>query len=126
MGLAGLGLIGSALVWSLAFPIAKKLWTSSFVLLTVGLDCLILAALTAVLDRRPPGAVTRFFEVFGRNPLVIYLFSEVFVVTLRQFQVAPGVDPYRWLGVNVFQAIAPGAPDTPAVRAAARVPDGGR
>ena len=47
--------------------------------------------------------------MFGRNPLVIYLFSELFVVTLRQFEVTPDVDVYDWIGLNLFQALAPGA-----------------
>jgi len=109
MALAGVVLVLLALVWGLAFPIAKKLWTSSFVLLTVGIDLLVLATLTALLERRPPNPATRFFQVFGLNPLVIYLFSELFVITLRQFEAAPGVDPYEWVGKAVFQAAMPGA-----------------
>jgi predicted acyltransferase len=109
LALAGVVSVVAALVWSLAFPIAKKLWTSSFVLLTVGIDLLALSALTALLEGRASNPATRFFQVFGLNPLVIYLFSELFVVTLRQFEVAPGVDVYEWVGVNLFQALVPGA-----------------
>jgi predicted acyltransferase len=108
LALAGLILALAALAWSPWFPIAKKLWTGSFVLLTVGIDLALLATLAAILEGRPPGPVTRVFQVFGRNPLVIYLFSELFVTTLRQFEVAPGVDPYDWVGLQ-FQALAPGA-----------------
>jgi predicted acyltransferase len=108
MALAGLALTAVALAWSPLFPIAKKLWTGSFVLLTVGTDLMVLAALAALIEGRSPNPATRFFEVFGRNPLVIYLFSELFVTTLRQFEVAPGVDPYDWVGVNLFQAAVPG------------------
>ena len=46
--LAGFGLLFCAYLWSLVFPVNKKLWTSSFVILTVGLDCVIIAALTYV------------------------------------------------------------------------------
>ncbi len=108
MGLAGIALALAALAWSPAFPIAKKLWTGSFVLLTVGLDLLVLATLAAALQDRGPNPVTRFFQVFGRNPLVIYLFSELFVVTLGEVQVAPDVGLYDWIGLNLFQALAPG------------------
>jgi predicted acyltransferase len=108
MALAGLILTCAAGALNPAFPIAKKLWTSSFVLLTVGLDLILLAALAALLEGHPPNPVTRVFQVFGRNPLVIYLFSELFVTTLRQFEVAPGVDPYDWVGLQ-FQVLAPGA-----------------
>jgi predicted acyltransferase len=108
MALAGAALMVIAFAWSPIFPIAKKLWTGSFVLLTVGSDLVVLAALIAVLGDRAANPAVRFFQVFGRNPLVIYLFSELFVVTLRQFEVAPGGDPYEWAG-GLFQAIAPGA-----------------
>ena len=108
MALAGLVLTIAALAWAPAFPIAKKLWTSSFVLLTVGLDLIVLAALAAGLKDRPPNPAVRFLQVFGRNPLVIYLFSELFVNTLGQVEIAPGVGVYDWIGENIFQAAIPG------------------
>jgi predicted acyltransferase len=98
-----------ALGWSLVFPIGKKLWTSSFVLLTVGLDLMVLAALIALLEGRKSNAAVAFFQVFGLNPLALYLFSELFVVTLQRIEIRPGVDLYTWIGEAVFQAIAPGA-----------------
>jgi predicted acyltransferase len=109
MALAGAVIGLAAVVWNPFFPIGKKLWTSSFVLLTVGTDLVILAALAALLEGRPPNPATRFFQVFGRNPLVIYLFSELFVTTLQQIQVAPGVGLYDWVGETLFQAAVPGA-----------------
>jgi predicted acyltransferase len=108
LALAGLMLAAAGLAWSPFFPIAKKLWTSTFVLLTVGIDVVLLAALAAMLEGRPPNPAVRFFQVFGRNPLVIYLFSELFVVSLGLVQIAPGVGIYDWIGLNVFQALAPG------------------
>ncbi|MGR4863341.1 acyltransferase family protein [Caulobacter sp. LARHSG274] len=109
LALAGLVLVAGGLAWGLVFPIAKKLWTSSFVVLTVGIDLLALAGLALALEGREPNPAARFFQVFGLNPLIIYLFSELFVITLRQFEVAPGVDLYGWVGVNLFQALVPGA-----------------
>ncbi|PIB91804.1 acyltransferase family protein [Caulobacter sp. FWC2] len=109
MVLIGATLVLAGLAWGLAFPIAKKLWTGSFVLLTVGIDFLLLAGLTLALEGKGTNAFTRFFEVFGLNPLVIYLFSELFVVVLGMIEVAPGVGIYNWIGVHVFQAMAPGA-----------------
>jgi predicted acyltransferase len=108
MALAGAVLALMGLAWSPLFPIAKKLWTGSFVLLTVGSDLVVLAALAALLEGRAPNPVTRFFEVFGRNPLAIYLFSELFVVTLGLIQVSPGVGLYDWIGMDPFQALVPG------------------
>jgi predicted acyltransferase len=105
---AGVGLSAAGLVWSLAFPIAKKLWTSSYVLLTCGLDLMLLATLIWLLEiRRVPFGV-RFFQVFGKNPLVIYLFSELFVTTLGLIKTSQGVGVYDWIGLNLFQVMAPG------------------
>ena len=108
MAFAGLVLGLAAVAWNPFFPISKKLWTGSFVLLTVGSDLVILAALTALLEGRAANPLSRFFEVFGRNPLVIYLFSELFVTSLQQVQVAPGVGLYDWVGQSLFQAAVPG------------------
>ncbi len=80
--LAGAILIFAALVWDMFFPINKKLWTSSFVLLTVGLGTVVLAALMYVVDIKKSRSWIYFFEVFGRNPLFIYLLSEVGLILL--------------------------------------------
>jgi predicted acyltransferase len=106
--LAGVLLVALALAWDRFFPINKKLWTSSFVFLTVGIDCIILAALIYVTDflqKRNPIAVgwTYFFEVFGKNPLFIYLLSEVIAILLWFFGVGDNYQPlYRWIFVNIF------------------------
>jgi predicted acyltransferase len=108
MALAGVALAVAAYAWTPLFPMSKKLWTGSFVLLTVGMDLVILAALAAAVEGRPPNPAARFFQVFGLNPLVIYLFSELFVTTLQQIVVAPGVGVYDWIGVELFQRVPPG------------------
>jgi predicted acyltransferase len=108
MLLAGVVTAFAGLAWSQWFPIAKKLWTGSFVLLTVGIDLVVLAALAAGLEGRAPNPATRFFQVFGRNPLVVYLVSELLVTTLQLVEVAPGVGLYDAIG-QAFQAAAPGA-----------------
>ena len=81
-GLAKLLLVGFALIvigyfWDLSFPINKKLWTSSFVVYTVGIDCVIISAIIYVVDFLGRTNWTKFFTVFGKNPLFIYFLSEV-------------------------------------------------
>ena len=100
--LAGFVLLCIAYFWDLLFPINKKLWTSSFVLYTVGLDCIILSTVIYIIDFLRKTNWTYFFEVFGRNPLFIYLLSEILVVILFMIPVAPRVSLYRWLYQNVF------------------------
>src|SRR5688572_29445772 len=85
--IAKLMIVGSIFVfvglsWDMFFPINKKLWTSSFVVLTVGLGTMILAILMYVVDIKRKQGWTYFFVVFGRNPLFIYLLSELALITL--------------------------------------------
>ncbi len=102
--LAGAALIGIALLWHLIFPINKKLWTGSFVLLTVGIDCILLAALAYSTDFLHRTKWTYFFQVFGKNPLFIYLLSELGAILLWFFRVGEKHQPlYSWLYQNVFQ-----------------------
>ncbi|MEB2186295.1 heparan-alpha-glucosaminide N-acetyltransferase domain-containing protein [Xanthomonas campestris pv. campestris] len=107
--LAGVGLVLLALLWHPAWPLSKKLWSGSFVACTVGLDLLALSVLVYLLELRGWVGGSGFFTVLGRNPLAIYLFSELFVVVLRLLPAGhSGLDLYAWAGIRVFQAIAPG------------------
>lgn len=95
--LAGACLLALAWAWNHFFPVNKKLWSSSFVLLTVGLDCIIISAVIYIIDFLHKTKWTYFFEVFGRNPLFIYLLSELGVTLLYVFIVRPKVPVYKWL-----------------------------
>jgi predicted acyltransferase len=102
--LAGTLLVGLALLWHPFFPINKKLWTGSFVFLTVGIDCVILAGLIYVTDFLQVRKWGYFFEVFGRNPLFIYLLSEVIAILFWFFGVGENYQPvYRWIFENIFR-----------------------
>lgn len=103
--LAGAALIFLALTWNMAFPINKKIWTSPFVLLTVGIDLLILPALIYFIEILKKVKWTYFFVVFGRNPLFIYLLSELLLVTLYQFTVSGRSVP-GWLSHDLFGSVA--------------------
>ncbi|MCU4166061.1 acyltransferase family protein [Carboxylicivirga caseinilyticus] len=109
-GIASLLIIGFlltslALWWDLIFPISKKLWTSPFVLYTVGLDLSIMAVLIWLIELKNIKYGVSFFDVFGKNPLFIYLFSELFYVTLRLIPVSEGLDAFEWVSEKVFQNI---------------------
>lgn len=103
--IAGSVLILVALTWDMAFPINKKLWTSSFVLLTVGLDLLILPVLIYVIEIYHSQKWTYFFVVFGRNPLFIYLLSEILLISLYIIPVGDKRVP-QWLNDDVFGSFA--------------------
>lgn len=96
--------VALALLWNLVFPINKKLWTGSFVLITVGIDCILIAALTYITYFIKQTKWTYFFEVFGKNPLFIYLLSELGVILLYFFRVGDAKQStYTWLYTNLFQ-----------------------
>ena len=103
--ITGAVLIFVALTWDMAFPINKKLWTSTFVLLTVGLDLLILPVLIYIIEIYNSQKWTYFFVVFGRNPLLIYLLSEILLITLYIIPVGGKRVP-QWLNDDVFGSFA--------------------
>jgi predicted acyltransferase len=99
--LIGVTLIFLALCWNNFFPINKKLWTGSFVFGTVGIDCVLLAALVYLIDFLQIKRFNYFFEVFGKNPLFVYLVSELGATILWFIPI--GDKPlYRWLFDNIF------------------------
>jgi predicted acyltransferase len=94
---AGAALTVLGLCWDLVFPINKNLWTSSFVVYTAGLDCLLLAGILYIVDFLNMTRLTGFFEVFGRNALFIYLLSEVAAILLRASHL------YKWIFNHIFR-----------------------
>lgn len=74
--IAGSLLIFLGFCWDMVFPINKKIWTSSYVLYTTGLALLVLGIFIYLIEfRDAKGAWSRFFDVFGKNPLFIFFIS---------------------------------------------------
>lgn len=106
--MAGVVCVAVALCWSGVLPVNKKLWTGSYVLLTVGLDLLILPLLVYLVELRGDGNPRRwtyFFEVFGKNTLFIYLLSEVAVIVMVKTWVGQ-LTVYDWLYASAFAPLA--------------------
>lgn len=103
--IAGAFLIFGALVWDMAFPINKKIWTSSFALLTVGIDLLILSVLIYIIEIYKRRRWTHFFVVFGRNPLFIYVLADL-LITFMGLITVQGSSLQEWLYQNVFGSFA--------------------
>jgi predicted acyltransferase len=108
LALAGAAMIVIAYFWDLSFPINKKLWTSSFVLYTCGIDLLIISALIYIIDILGKKDWIYFFEVFGKNPLFIYLLSEITAILLWFIPVG-GKPLYEVISENIYQKILPGS-----------------
>lgn len=73
---AGCVLVFTGFCWDLVFPINKKIWTSSYVCYTTGLALMVLGVMIYLIEfREYRGAWSRFFVVFGKNPLFIFVLS---------------------------------------------------
>ena len=63
-------------------PINKKIWSSTFVLVTCGFASLFLALLIWIIDINGKKKWTLFFESFGINPLYLYVQGDILAVLL--------------------------------------------
>lgn len=107
-GLAAGGAVAVAggLVWSLAWPMNKPLWTGSYALVTAGLAALTLAACLYLIDMRGIRGWGRPFLWMGVNPLAIYFCSELVGHVLdRPWQPFGGTSPKDWLHWHVFSPL---------------------
>jgi predicted acyltransferase len=107
-------LIFTALIWDMAFPINKKIWTSSYVLYTTGLAMMILGVLIHWIELKGIHSWwTKFFDVFGKNPLFIYVLSGVWIKIYLVMRIPNGtidgkpafINGYAWLFEHVFQPL---------------------
>ncbi len=74
--LTGVVLVVAGYIWDFSFPINKKIWTSSYVLYTSGLAIITLSMLIYLLEfKNTKGAWSKFFDVFGKNPLFVFVLS---------------------------------------------------
>jgi predicted acyltransferase len=72
LGACGVGL---GFLWGMQFPVVKKIWTSSFVLVAGGYSALLLAAFYLVIDVWKLQRWCRPFVWIGANSITIYLLS---------------------------------------------------
>lgn len=102
----GVLFILSGFLWDTVFPINKKIWTSSYVLVTVGISTCALAVLMYLIEVLAIRKWTYFFEVFGRNPLILYVLSGVFVRLMSVVYIGE-TNSKQWLFESFFLGIFP-------------------
>ena len=95
--------IGAGLLWHLQFPVIKKIWSSSFVLLTAGMSALLLAGFYHVIDIRNHRGWCRPFVWIGMNAITIYLVAH-FVKLEAIAKGFVGGEVHSWLE-NVHQGL---------------------
>jgi len=74
--------IMAGLMWNWSFPINKSLWTSSYVVYTAGVACVTLATCSWIVDVQRIRWWTHPFVIFGTNPIVVFVGSEVMARTI--------------------------------------------
>ncbi len=91
----------AGLLWSLFFPLNKKIWTSSFVLLSTGWAIALLTLIIYLTEIKNWRAWGHFFDVFGKNPLFVFVLSGVMTRLYGLFRIPDsenGQTVYKGLG----------------------------
>src|SRR5437868_4323150 len=73
----GNALLFAGLVMSVWLPINKNLWTSSYSVLMAGLASVVLALCYWIVDVHKWRRWSRFFEIYGVNPLAVFVFTGI-------------------------------------------------
>jgi predicted acyltransferase len=107
-------------LWSLFFPLNKKIQSSSFILTTGGLAILLLSTLVYLIEaKNKRGWWTSFFAVFGKNALFVYALSELIGDLFGFIRIPNGigengqasyVSPLQWFYRNICAQV-PGPPE---------------
>ena len=109
--IAGVAMLVTGYCWDLVFPINKKIWTSSYTIYTSGLATLTIATMIYMIEfRNIKGGLTRFFDVFGKNPLFVFALSAFLPKGLALIRLGDGVNPWNWLYKKVLIHV-PGPPE---------------
>ena len=117
--IAAMAFLVAGYAWNLNFPVNKKIWTSSYVIVTTGMAITILATLIYFIEVKGVRAWwTRFFDVFGKNALFVFALSAFLPKGLRLIRIPHGMNakgeaiytnPWNFLYDKVYKFV-PGDP----------------
>ncbi len=84
---AGTIFLFAGYAWDMVFPLNKKIWTSSYVVYTTGLAMVILAVMIYLIElKNKRGWLTKFFDVFGKNPAFHFHIEWIFTKSIRAYK----------------------------------------
>ncbi|MDJ0674008.1 MAG: acyltransferase family protein [Calothrix sp. MO_167.B42] len=92
-------------IWDLAFPMNKKLWTSSYVIFTSGWALLLLASCYELIEVRGVRRWSKPFEVMGLNAISLFIASILLIKILVLTHIGSGEKAphtYNWIYQNLF------------------------
>ena len=107
--LFGLCCLVIAIIWDVAFPINKKIWTSSYVLFTAGWALMLLAACYELIEVRLIKRWSKPFEMMGLNAIALFVASVFLIKITAKTQLGTGetaVSIYNWIYQNIFASWA--------------------
>ncbi|MFO7915503.1 MAG: heparan-alpha-glucosaminide N-acetyltransferase domain-containing protein [Candidatus Krumholzibacteriales bacterium] len=109
--LAGMLSAAAGLAWSAVHPVNKYLWTGSYLLLTSGMASVLLAVIYLISEEKRRGRYLFPLKVFGRNPLLLYILSSLWVQTavyLIRFRDSEGkeITAYSWVYRRIMVPLA--------------------
>jgi predicted acyltransferase len=103
---AGFACLVLGLIWNLAFPIIKHLWTSSFVLYSGGFCFLLLALFYLVIDVWGLKKWSYGFVVIGANAIAVYMATHLISFRNIGEVFVGGLEKYTGNGYALIQAVA--------------------
>lgn len=113
-------LIFTGFCWDMVFPINKKIWTSSYTVYTTGLALLLLSVMIWLIEFKGiKGWWCRFFEVFGKNALFIFVMSGILPRAMGLMRIRGKLDdkgkqvflsPLSWFYEHVCKPLIPSDP----------------
>lgn len=90
---AGILFLAAGYCWDMVFPINKKIWSSSYTIYTSGLAILTIGVMIYLLEfKNAKGIWSKFFDVFGKNPLFIFVLSGFLPRLLTLFRIYDHTD----------------------------------
>ena len=103
----GTSLLFAGYLLSYGCPINKKVWSPTFVLVTCGLASMLLALFTWIIDVKGKKKWSKFFEVFGVNPLFLFVLSDFFAIVFGAFTFPVGDKQMNVIGFVYSQLLSP-------------------
>lgn len=113
---AGCVLVFAGFCWDMVFSVNKKIWTSSYTIYTTGLALLTLSVLIYIIEfKNWRGWWSRFFDVFGKNPLFIFVLSGVLPRLLALIRIPNGLHskeepqyltPFGWFYEHICKPVS--------------------
>ena len=102
-------------IWGRYFPLNKRIWSSSYTVITSGMGTMIIAALIYAFELiKLPQVFGKFFDAFGKNPLFIFVLSGALPRLLNLIRIPNGISdtgvakftsPFGWFYEHVCKNI---------------------